>query len=117
MAAHVHQPFIDDTAEVVTGGRERRRQLDPQRLQPVSNRHGRSVAAAIATILRLDSDTQPGFALAAMRYRAHDAADLARRPADAVLRLPTKSNLLVRLAVLGIVLAAAHHDGWDGLAA
>jgi hypothetical protein len=117
MPAHVHQPFIDDTAEVVTGGRERRRQLDPQRLQPVSNRHGRSVAAALATILRPDSDARPGFVLAAMRYRAQDAADLAWRSADAVLRSPTKSNLFVWLPVLGIVLAVAHHDGWCGLVA
>jgi hypothetical protein len=52
-----------------------------------------------------------------MRYRAQDAADPVWRPADAVLRSPTTSNLLVRLAVLGIVLAVAHHDGWYGLAA
>ena len=50
-----------------------------------------------------------------MRYQAQDAAGLARRPADAVLRSRTKSNLFVWLAVLGIVLA--HHDGWYGLAA
>jgi hypothetical protein len=52
-----------------------------------------------------------------MRYRAHDAAGLTWRPADAVLRSPTTSNLSVWLAVLGIVLAVAHHDGWYGLAA
>ena len=52
-----------------------------------------------------------------MRYRAQGAADLAWRSADAVLRSRTKSNLSVWLAVLGIVLAVAHHDGWYGLAA
>lgn len=57
-----------------------------------------------------------GFVLAAMRYRAHDAADLVWRPADAVLRSRTKSNLFVWLPVLGIVLAVVHHDGWYGLA-
>jgi hypothetical protein len=38
MAAHVDQPLVDDAAEVVTGGRERRRKLDPQGIQPVSDR-------------------------------------------------------------------------------
>ena len=56
-----------------------------------------------------------------MRYRAQDAADLAWRSADAVLRSRTKSNLSVWLPVLGIVfgivLAVAHHDGWYGLVA
>ena len=58
-----------------------------------------------------------GFVLAAMRYRAQDAADLAWRSADGVLRSRTKSNLFVWLPVLGIVLAVAHHDGWYGLVA
>ena len=52
-----------------------------------------------------------------MRYRAQDAADLAWRSADAVLRSRTKSNLFVWLPVLGIVLAVVYHDGWYGLVA
>jgi hypothetical protein len=55
-----------------------------------------------------------GFAAAAARFRLADAADLVWRPADAVLKSRTKSNLFVWPPVLGMVLAVVHHDGWYG---
>src|SRR5215469_15273466 len=40
MPAHVHQPLVDDAGEVVTSGGKRRRKLDPQGIEPVSDRPG-----------------------------------------------------------------------------
>ena len=56
-----------------------------------------------------------GFLWSAVRYRLRDAADLAWRPADAVLRSRTLSNLVVVIPVLVVVLAVLRHDGQYGL--
>ena len=55
-----------------------------------------------------------GCVAAAILFRLGDAADLAWRPTDAVLKSRAKSNLFVWLPVLGLVLAVVHHDGWYG---
>lgn len=56
-----------------------------------------------------------GFLWSAVRYRLRDAADLAWRPADAVLRSRTLSNLVVGIPVLAAVIAVLRHDGQYGL--
>jgi hypothetical protein len=56
-----------------------------------------------------------GFLWSAVRYRLRDAADLAWRPADAVLRSRTLSNLVVGIPVLAAVLAVLRHEGQYGL--
>jgi hypothetical protein len=58
-----------------------------------------------------------GFVLAAVRYRAQDAANLAWRPADAVLGSRTLSNLFVWGPVIVMLVAIVHHDGRFGLVA
>ena len=56
-----------------------------------------------------------GFVWAAVRYRLGDAADLAWRADDAVLRSHTLSNLAIWVPVLLAVLAIVRHDGLYGL--
>jgi len=56
-----------------------------------------------------------GFILAAVRYRLHDAADQAWRPADAVLCSRALSNLFVWGPVIVMLVAIVHHDGRFGL--
>jgi len=58
-----------------------------------------------------------GFLWAAVRYRLEDAADLAWRPADAVLGSRILSNLFVCGPVIAMLLAIVHHDGRFGLVA
>ena len=67
--------------------------------------------------LRDQTRAARGFLWAAVRYRLGDAADLAWRPVDSMLRSRAKSNLFVWLPVLAAVLAVVHHDGWYGLIA
>jgi len=56
-----------------------------------------------------------GFILAALQYRVRDAADLAWRPADAVLRSRFLSNLFVWGPVMVTLIAIVRHDGRYGL--
>jgi hypothetical protein len=56
-----------------------------------------------------------GFAAAAIQLRLADAADLAWRPADAVLGSRTLSNLFVGGPVILTLFAIVHHDGRFGL--
>ena len=56
-----------------------------------------------------------GFVLAAVRYRVRDAADLAWRPADAVLGSRTLSNLFVWGPVIVMLIAIVRRDGRFGL--
>jgi hypothetical protein len=56
-----------------------------------------------------------GFVWAAVRYRLQDAADLAWRANDAVLRSCTLSNLAIWVPVLLTALAIVRHDGLYGL--
>jgi hypothetical protein len=58
-----------------------------------------------------------GFVASAVQYRLADAADLAWRPADAVLRSRTLSNLFVWGPVIVMLVAIVHHDGRFGLVA
>lgn len=56
-----------------------------------------------------------GFVLAAVRFRAEDAADLAWMPVDAVLRSRFLSGLFITGPVLAVVLVILHRDGRYGL--
>ena len=58
-----------------------------------------------------------GFLVAAVRYRLQDARSLAWRPADAVLRSRTVSNLFVCGPVIVVLVAIVRHDGRFGLVA
>ncbi len=58
-----------------------------------------------------------GFIWAAVRYRLEDAAGLAWRPADAVLRSRILSNLFVWGPVIVTLFAIVRHDGRFGLVA
>ena len=58
-----------------------------------------------------------GFVVAATQLRLRDAADLAWRPADAVLGSRTQSNLFVWGPVIVVLVAIVHHDGRFGLVA
>ena len=58
-----------------------------------------------------------GFVWAAIRYRLQDAADLAWRPMDAVLRSRILSNLFVLGPVAVTLVAIVRHDGRFGLVA
>ena len=58
-----------------------------------------------------------GFVAAAIQLRLADAADLAWRPADAVLGSRTLSNLFVGGPVIVMLVAIVHHDGRFGLVA
>jgi hypothetical protein len=58
-----------------------------------------------------------GFLWAAVLYRLEDAADLAWRPADAVLGSRTLSNLFVWGPVILTLVAIVQHDGRFGLVA
>ena len=58
-----------------------------------------------------------GFVASAVRFRLTDAADLAWRPADAVLGSRTLSNLFVWGPVIVMLFAIVHHDGRFGLVA
>ena len=70
-----------------------------------------------------DPDTWPkvrqalGFVASAARFRLADAADLAWRPADAVLGSRTLSNLFVWGPVTVTLVAIVRHDGRFGLVA
>jgi len=56
-----------------------------------------------------------GFIAAALQFRLADAADLAWRPADAVLGSRILSNLFVGGPVIVVLFAIVHHDGRFGL--
>lgn len=58
-----------------------------------------------------------GFVASAVQLRLADAADLAWRPADAVLGSRTLSNLFVGGPVIVVLFAIVHHDGRFGLVA
>ena len=58
-----------------------------------------------------------GFVGSAVQFRLADAADLAWRPADAVLGSRTLSNLFVGGPVVVMLFAIVHHDGRFGLVA
>jgi len=58
-----------------------------------------------------------GFVVSAIRFRLADAADLAWRPADAVLGSRTLSNLFVWGPVIATLVAIVRHDGRFGLVA
>jgi hypothetical protein len=58
-----------------------------------------------------------GFLRAAVKLRLQDAADLAWRPADAVLGSHTLSNLFVWGAVFVMLFPIVRYDGWYGLVA
>ena len=58
-----------------------------------------------------------GFVASAIQFRLADAADLAWRPADAVLGSRTLSNLFVWGPVIVTLFAIVHHDGRFGLVA
>jgi hypothetical protein len=58
-----------------------------------------------------------GFLAAAIRYRLADSAELAWRPADAVLGSRALSNLFVWGPVIVTLFAIVHHDGRFGLVA
>ena len=58
-----------------------------------------------------------GFVASGVRLRLADAADLAWRPADAVLGSRTLSNLFVWGPVIVMLFAIVHHDGRFGLVA
>jgi len=58
-----------------------------------------------------------GFLGAAVRFRLEDAADLAWRPADAVLGSRILSNLFVWGPVVATIFAIVRHDGRFGLVA
>ncbi len=58
-----------------------------------------------------------GFVASGVRLRLADAADLAWRPADAVLGSRTLSNLFVWGPVIVTLFAIVHHDGRFGLVA
>jgi len=58
-----------------------------------------------------------GFVVAAIQFRLADAADVAWRPADAVLSSRTLSNLFVWGPVIVTLFAIVHHDGRFGLVA
>jgi hypothetical protein len=58
-----------------------------------------------------------GFVASAIRFRLADAADLAWRPADAVLSSRTLSNLFVWGPVIATRVAIVRHDGRFGLVA
>jgi hypothetical protein len=58
-----------------------------------------------------------GFVASAIRFRLADTADLAWRPADAVLCSRTLSNLFVAAPVIAMLFAIVHHDGGFGLVA
>ena len=58
-----------------------------------------------------------GFVASAVQYRLADAADLAWRPADAVLCSRTLSNLFVWGPVALVLVAIVRHDGGFGLVA
>jgi hypothetical protein len=58
-----------------------------------------------------------GFVASAVKFRLADAADLAWRPADAVLGSRTLSNLFVWGPVVVVLVAIVHHDGRFGLVA
>lgn len=56
-----------------------------------------------------------GFVVSAVRCRLADAAELAWRLADAVLRSRSKSNWFVCVPVMALLVAIVHRDGWFGL--
>lgn len=56
-----------------------------------------------------------GFVLAALRYRLHDAADLAWWPVDTVLGSRELSNLVVLLATLGMTVVFLRSGGFYNL--
>ena len=58
-----------------------------------------------------------GFVASAVQFRVADAADLAWRPADAVLGSRALSNLFVWGPVIVALVAIVHHDGRFGLVA
>ena len=58
-----------------------------------------------------------GFVASAIRYRLSDAADMAWRPADAVLASRFLSNLFVWGPVVAVLVAIVRHDGRFGLVA
>jgi hypothetical protein len=58
-----------------------------------------------------------GFVASGIRFRFADAADLAWRPADAVLRSRTLSNLFVGGPVIVVLATIVRHDGRFGLVA
>jgi hypothetical protein len=58
-----------------------------------------------------------GFVASAIQFRLADAADLAWRPADAVLGSRTLSNLFVWGPVIVVLVAIVRHDGRFGLVA
>ena len=58
-----------------------------------------------------------GFVAVAIRFRLADAADLAWRPADAVLGSRTLSCLFVWVPVIATAVVIVSHDGLHGLAA
>lgn len=56
-----------------------------------------------------------GFVVSGVRFRLADAADMVWRPADAVLRSRTLSNLFVWGPVIMVLVAIVRHDGRFGL--
>ena len=58
-----------------------------------------------------------GFVASAIQFRLADAADVAWRPADAVLGSRTLSNLFVWGPVIVVLVAIVRHDGRFGLVA
>ena len=58
-----------------------------------------------------------GFLASAIRFRLADTAELAWRPADAVLGSRFLSNLFVWGPVIAVLVAITHHDGRFGLVA
>jgi hypothetical protein len=58
-----------------------------------------------------------GFVASAVQCRLADAADMAWRPADAVLGSRFLSNLFVWGPVIAVLVAIVHHDGRFGLVA
>jgi hypothetical protein len=56
-----------------------------------------------------------GFLWSAVRYRLRDAAGLAWRPVDAVLKSRGLSSVVVWVPTLGFAVAIVRHDGFYGL--
>ena len=81
--------------------------------------------ARASRLARADTPRSPGartghalgFVVSAIKFRLADAADLAWRPADAVLRSRALSNLFVGGPVIVVLVAIVHHDGRFGLVA
>jgi hypothetical protein len=109
---HVRRRYGDDAAQKITGLAAR---LAGRRRPDVLEEWRAHLAEEMADRRGSGSRAAAGFLVAAIRYRLSDAADAAWRPAEAILRSRTLSNLLVIAPTAAAAALIAREKGMLGV--